>query len=237
MSIITKKFLVVAMARTGSNALISALRQHPHCYTDFELFHGKHIPGPLAEKFSLSERDADPYAFLGEAVAEAIRRKPETQSYGFKIFFTHNDELLAKLIVDPAWPVVLMRRENTLDQFLSLRIAVDTNVWNSNDGTAKAKIEFKEKEFLFFKNRVDGFYENCEQQLKAAGQPFHRVSYADITAGNYGPLCDFLGLAEPHDLVPKLYKQNPTGTADKVENPDEARAVLERLGMAHFWVD
>ena len=225
------------MARTGSNALISALRQHPNCYTDFELFHRKHIPGPLAEKFSLSERDADAYTFLEEATADASRLKPEMQSYGFKIFFTHNDELLAELIAEPFWPVVLMRRKNTLDQFLSLRIAMDTNVWNSKDGTAKAKIEFKEKEFLSFKSRVDGFYENCEQQLKAAGQAFHRFNYEDITEGNYGPLCEFLGLAEPHDLAPKLQKQNPVGTADKVESPDEVRAVLERLGMAHFWVD
>jgi len=231
------KFVVVAMARTGTNALISALRQHPKCYTDFELFHDKQIPGPLGEKFSLEERDQDPHGFLDEAVAEALHRKPAMHSYGFKIFFEHNDALLSELITDPAWPVVLLRRENTLDQFLSLCIAVDTNVWNSKGGNAKAKILFKEKDFLFFKNRVDGFYADVERQLAAAAQPFWRFGYRDITEGNYGPLCEFLGLEEPHNLAPMLKKQNPVGTADKVENPDEVCHVLAKLGLTHLWVD
>jgi len=232
-----KKFIVVAMARTGSNALISALLQHKNCYADFELFHGTHIPGPLGKHFTPKERDADPYAFLEVAQNDSHRRKADTQHYGFKIFFGQNDTLLQQLIVNPEWPVVLMRRENVLDQFLSLQIAWATDVWNSNEGKDTAKTTLVENDFLRFKDEVDVLYWACEQKLKAAGQPFFKFTYADVAAGQYGPLCEFLELPKPHDIAPKVSKQNPARTADKLENPDAVYAMLQREGLVHYWVD
>jgi len=232
-----KKFVVVSMARSGTNALIAALRQHPNCYTDTELFHDKLIPRPHTARMSLAERDADPLAFLHAVIAEAFERKPVITHYGFKIFFGQNDALLESLIKDPCWQVVLLRRENSLDQFLSLKIALNTQVWNSREGDAAVKIHVDEQEFLDFKNEAEGLFNACVVWLEKVDQAYHNLDYSKVSAGDYGALCEFLGLAEPHDLVPKVKKQNPTRSADKVENPQVVQAMLSREGLSHLWVD
>ena len=232
-----KKFAVVAMARTGTNALMSALRQHPGCHTDFELFHDEHIPGPLGQRFSLEKRDADPVAFLDAASAYRLQQKPGSRFYGFKIFFGQNDTLLNHLINDERWSLIVLKRENILDQYLSLQIATETQIWNSSEGEGRRKTEFNEAAFFRFKAEAESLYESFDKRLKAAGQPFHRLSYSDIRDGQYGALCEFLELPKPHDLTPKFRKQNPTATADKLFNPDEAKAILKRSGLMHFWVD
>jgi len=232
------KFAIIAMPRTGTNALVTALKTHENCYAEFEIFHNDVIYGPLAKDFTVAERDADTEAFLDFAVNAGRAWKSDVRCYGFKIFFGHNDAVMERLIKDPSWSLVLLRRENTLDQFLSLQIAFKTDVWNTGMGDKVAKVWLDEKKFLAFNAEVDGFYAWAERLLIEAGGPWTRFSYDDMAAGTYGPLCEFLSLEPPHDIAPpKLKKQNPPRTADKLENPDEVCAMLVREGLTHFWVD
>lgn len=232
-----KKFVVITMARTGSNALMSALMKHPNLYADYEIFHKQLISGLMEDRCSIEERNADPVGFLSQAVDLAVAAKPQSRAYGFKIFFGHNDKLLEQLIKDPDYSIVVLRRHNILDQYLSLEIARQTNQWTSRKGAKTQKITMTEKAFISFYNQVNELYSGVDQSLERSGKQAYSLCYEDVANENYDDLCDFLELDRHDDLRTGLKKQNPTCTADKVTNPRAVRKMLKKHGLLHLWVE
>jgi len=204
---------------------------------DYEVFHELHIPGPIGKRKSISERDRDPIQFLEFAEAFNLSQKPSMRHYGFKIFFGQNDPVLETLIADPEWQVIVLERRNRLDQYISLKIAEETNIWSSPEGNVSRRITVNEQAFIKFCAYVDGLYHDVRERLDAANQRYLNLFYNDIAASNYASLCSFLGLAQPHNLLPTFQKQNPVRTAEKLVNPDDALAFLKSRNLSHWWVE
>lgn len=233
----SQKFVVITMARTGSNALVDALARHPAIHCDFEIFHPDQIfsngvfPGPT------EVRDNDIPGFLSKVMAWNAERFPEKKVYGFKLFTGHAPQIMDQVLADPAWKKIILRRANTLDQFLSLEIAQQSGAWSSEYAKKKrARIAVDRDAFLAFHNQVSRRFGAIESRLEQSGQTFLRLDYCDVAAGNFKPVFDFLDLAEAATATPRLSKQNPRRTAPKVERPWSLWWWLMRQGLGRFWV-
>ncbi len=225
------------MARTGSNALVNALTRHPAIHCDYEIFHPDQIfsdgvfPGPT------EVRDDDIIGFLPKVMAWHAERFPEKKIYGFKLFTDHSAEIMEKVLDDPSWKKIILRRGNTLDQYLSLEIALQSGAWSSDYGKQKrARVDVNRDAFLAFHNQVSSRFGAIEGRLEQSGQAFLKLDYSDVAAGNFKPVFDFLGLGEASSAIPQLSKQNPKRTASKVARPWSLWWWLMRQGLGRFWV-
>ena len=74
-----KKFVILTSARTGSNALVNALTNHPDIHCDFEIYHEFQIYTAGDNAFTLEERNGDPVLFLDKVQSLAKDRAPENK--------------------------------------------------------------------------------------------------------------------------------------------------------------
>jgi len=233
----TTRFVMLTDARTGSNALSGALHTHPAIYSDLEIFHSQRIFGHQLDHETPAERDADPFSFLIRHEANARSIKPAAYIYGFKLFLDHNDAIKNNLIADRSWKKVLLARKNTLDQFISLIIALKLKHWATHvafDKTAKVEIDLDA--FLDFHKHKSDSFENTRKALKKNNADWIDLDYADVAHGNFTPLLEFLGADANHSITPSIAKQNPPATADKLLNAAEVERFLDAHGLKHLWV-
>jgi len=232
----SQKFVVITMARTGSNALVDALARHPAIHCDFEIFHPDQIfsngvfPGPT------EVRDDDITGFLPKVMAWNAERFPEKKVYGFKLFTDHAPQVMDQILADPSWKKIILRRANTLDQYLSLEIAQQSGAWSSEyERRKRARIDVDRGAFLAFHNQVSSRFDEIEDRLEQSGQTYLKLGYSDVAAGNFKLVFDFLGLAAASTATPHLSKQNPKRTALKVVRPWSLWWWLMRQGPGRFW--
>ncbi|SDD85119.1 MULTISPECIES: hypothetical protein [Kordiimonas] len=233
----SQKFVIVTMARTGSNALVNALTRHPGIHCDYEIFHPDQIftdgvfPGPT------EVRDNDIPGFLPKVMAWNAERYPEKKVYGFKLFTDHSPVIMDQILDDPSWKKIILRRSNTLDQYLSLEIAKQSGAWSSDYAKkGHVKIDLDRDAFLTFHDDVTGVFDSIIRKLEQSGQDFLTLDYSDVAHENFKPVFDFLGLADASSATPHLSKQNPKRTASKVNHPLSLWWWLLRQGLGRFWV-
>ncbi len=226
------------MARTGSNALVNAIGQHPNIHCDYEIFHKKKIYTAGESPFTIQDRDSDPTAFI-EAVMNWNRQRHSSKSiYGFKLFINHNDIVLSEVLSDKNWQKILLKRDNILDQYVSHKIAMQSAVWATNNAEKHSiKVKVQKSEFLKYYGRVLSDYEKIEKVLENTSQSYLTLSYADVAGQAYDKVFDFLGCISSTDARPYLAKQNSAFSADKIENCDQVKKWLKKEGLEHFWVE
>jgi LPS sulfotransferase NodH len=142
-----QRFLVVGVARTGSTLLNSLLNAQPHVIAFGEIFRGDGAIGWDRRPFHndqsrrlLRAHETRPIEFLETSVFGRWPR--EIAAVGFKLFHYHartgaQAAVWPYLRDDPDLAIIHLKRNNILEQYLSLRVAHATDVWSSTSKAAR----------------------------------------------------------------------------------------------------
>ncbi len=239
------QFVIVGLSRSGSNLLAAMLDSHPGIICHHELFNTGEIHRSLRYKGtglsfgSVSERDADPWAFA----ARVYGHTDGARAVGFKLLSRQNTPLLLSLLRDRGVRKIILRRRQWLEQFVSQRLAEHTNVWSSmpRDGTVPVpagpppRVHVDTPELLRFIRKREVFYRMVALATRHPQQPVLWTAYEDL--GNpeaMTRLLEFLGVDPSADLQVRTRKQATTSLAERIENYAELQRNLH--GTRHAWL-
>ena len=212
------QFIIIAGMRTGSNFLEEQLSQFNNIKMFGEAFNPNFFGSANKQEMlgvTLQEREADPIAVLK-------KMKTETQKIGgFRFFHDHDPRVLKHCISDTRCAKITLRR-NSLDSYISLKIARATNQWRLSDvrKAKSAKANFDIDEFERYLKEQQIFFNSVTSALKKSGQVPFSISYDDVSDPEIiEGLAAFLGGGEKDDSGKnQIIRQNPKSTAEKVEN-------------------
>ena len=237
-----QRFVIISMARTGSNLLSTLLGSHPHIFVHGELFKKNRDIGPLLGNYDfagmeqrlgrdlLAYRDENPLEFLDEVL------KVDRPCVGFKLFINHSDLILDYVLSSPDYKVIVLERTNRLASFSSVAIALETKVTHSKGDPITRTIEFDANEFL----RLRGYVDKCYQSLRdrTVGRPGTIWTHYDElhSPDLHRRLLEFLGLDPQVPLTSPLVKQNPASPLSRFTNPETVLGVLGDIGKLDWAV-
>jgi LPS sulfotransferase NodH len=240
----TTPFVIVFLARTGSNFLASMLDSHPQVLCHHEVFNEDSIHRSLRFKGtplsfgSTAERDQDPWAFLKRLYAFTDGR----DAVGFKIAPRQNDRALMALLLNRRIRKVILGRQGWLHAYSSALIAERTQVWSRHkDGVQSEppreteKITVDPRTFRRFVQKRRAFYSLVDLLLFTTAQTAFRMTYEDIGKPQVmQDLLRFLGVDPSAQLIAKTDKQNSPRLADRIENLNELQAWFR--GTKYEWM-
>lgn len=240
-----QRFVVVSSHRSGSTMLVRALDSCPEIECFGELF-ARFTQGRTFQIDHSSRRrarfvaiDADFMAPDG-AVRYAARKdrwrdlldglaasaQPGVRLFGFKLMFGQATEIVAAMARDPAWRVVVLRRDNLLAMYASLL------VHHLPDGAPQGvAVPFDAAEFDAFAARVNHAFDDFRGRLESAGKTPVEVRYAELLARRGAErVCAELGVTPDRRLRIRTERLGSADILSRFANPDAARAHLERIG-------
>lgn len=251
--------ILLAMQRSGTQALGSVLDQHSSIEYLGEVFHDKHIDRPgnyfgflknrIVQDVSLAFPDQAPERFKQYlAYLDTIMQK-DISVLDVKYASTHHFEkywknpwappFFLQLLASHQIPVIHLTRRNLFRQYISNLMAETTNVWNLKQSAdvppAKVTINtatcISEIEMRENHARLMAQYLlNCPHVLS--------FDYADLfESGKLAPdiagkLALFLKVAEFENLKPVFLKQTPETLEDIILNMEEVEMALRRSRFA-----
>lgn len=151
------------------------------------------------------------------------------------------DSELGSLLRLPGIRVVVLRRENVLRQFVSLKIAEKDEIWKQPAHTSRSDVrsravEIEVEELLAYEEQQNRTYEQFERLI--AGMPVLHVRYETLTADLDSELAnvgEFLGAASPDKSRPlKFLHQNPESGRELISNYGALKLNLESSGLERF---
>jgi LPS sulfotransferase NodH len=241
------RFVIVGIARTGSTMLISSLNAHPQALAFGELFRTPTAIGwdiPLYSGFASKELlrlfRNEPCRFLEAAV---FRRWPSgTRAVGFKLFYYHAREapysdVWGHLARRNDILVLHVKRRNILAQYLSLRLAHDTNVWYGSPSlqppTQPLPLDVEDCRRHF------AWVRSLEKEADSlfSGHRLLQVEYerlADDQAGELARVQEFLGL-EQRDLAARTVRQRKVPLSQAIANYDELKEAFADTEWSPFF--
>ena len=163
------KYIVLALARTGSNYLASSLNSNEHNICHGEIFNNakpeaifwayRHLR--ITNKNALRTRNSSTVNFINKYV---FHNMPNTiQAVGFKMFLYHGTsnwtDVWDSLESINDLKIIHLRRRNKLKQFLSNLVALKTKEWVKISGD-------KEKTSCQTKPRIEIEYKDCLKQFE-----------------------------------------------------------------------
>ena len=182
-----RAFVIVSSARSGSNLLVSYLRQVHEAACFGEIFRGEFPDKPgwdkLAKRLDLpaSARElhrSDPTAFWELVLAQGLRRR---RWLGAKIFYYHReDNALWSRFEAADHRVLHLWRDSTFDQYVSRLLAVETGEWKAGDGSAEPRVAFDRDDYLRYR---DGIRDGLERTRERFGRSerFVDIEYRQLT--------------------------------------------------------
>ena len=243
------RFVIVGIARTGSTMLISSLNAHPQALAFGELFRTPEAIGwdiqpyaDFASKELLQLYRNDPCRFLETAV---FRRWPSgMRAVGFKIFYYHArqppySQVWSYLAQRDDILVLHVKRRNVLAQYLSLKLAHDTNMWHgapSGRRGAQAQplaldVEGCRKHFVWVRAA------ERETDARFAAHRMLQVEYerlAQDQAAELARVQEFLGLA-PRSLAARTTRQRSAPLSQAIANYEELKAAFADTEWSTFF--
>jgi hypothetical protein len=201
---VTSLFAIGFLGRQGSSYLEGLLNSHPDAQC-------------LGEIIALK----DP----SEEIAPYLRRtvhNVDVASSGFKLPLLHlqgNPELLP-FLKENDYKIIILSRENKLDQLVSFILAGSNNSWRSDFG------EYKTNSIVVnaadFESYVKVSYEaDAELERTLAGLPTMHMTYEElISPHGYMPALDFLNLRKV-ELNSPFNRQRKGSQRDVILNYDE----------------
>jgi LPS sulfotransferase NodH len=242
-----RRFVVVGIARTGSTLVLDLLNAHRNAIAFGELFRSEHeigwdLPGCAGHRDAGALRDfrTDPSGFLDRHVFRPWPRR--VRAVGFKIFHYHArrppfDAVWQRLREDDAIRVIHVVRGNTLEQYVSLKLAERTGFWSSGDRrpTSEPTVRLDVDDCLRHFDYVDRAGAECRRFF--ASHPFLEIHFeelaADLAAGARR-LHDFLGLPG-RPVQSKRRRQQHRPMRDVVVNYAELRAAFDGTRWSGFF--
>lgn len=225
----SKKFVILATPRTGSNMLVSALNSHPQINCHGELFRKNISSQPIGsvkvinlvrkqfgdEKYRYNH----PIEFLDDVIAAS-----NNSAYtGFKLMLRQHRALVEELIKSDDYKKILLERSNLLAVYSSAKIAKITGQGDARRSATirRAKIKFDVESFEKFCLRREKRYRNVKKLLNRAGQKFHKIEYNDLrTIKGLRKVLDFLEVDANEKLSIETRKRNNDSIIERFSNPE-----------------
>jgi LPS sulfotransferase NodH len=211
------RFAILCMGRSGSTMLQTMLDSHPNIRCFGELFHPN---GGFADS-----GNPDLSAFLDATLASE-----QKAAIGFKMPWN-------SLIIYPdVWDlfrrqqfrVILLTRENRLDQFLSMKLAIHNKMWHSFDDLGlhypRERLHLDPVECLHHLQ----YFRFGDTMLREASHDLERatIDYRQLTNPTaLAPIFSLLGV-EPQTLTPEVVRLRQGSQRDIIENYEELRESL-----------
>lgn len=173
------KILLFASARSGSNSLTAILNQHPLISLMYEPFN--EFRKEWAEDKISYKKDTKTIKDLDRALEEVHQSYNGLKTLSYQL----PKDLTEHLLVKKGYTVVFLYRENHLKSVISRLIAVQTNIWTTEQKEKQqeqpktlASLDIKEmrKEIESLKNNLKDYL----SILKEARIPFIEVSYEEL---------------------------------------------------------
>jgi LPS sulfotransferase NodH len=242
-----RKFVIVGTARTGSTLLVNLLNAHSQALVFGELFRsqesiGWDVPPFVGYQNSrlLALYRSDPLRFIAKGV---FRRWPRAcVAVGFKLFYYHARSASQSVVWDylrenTDISILHIKRKNILEQYLSLRLAHQTNVWSSafplshQPEPIKLDVHACRQHFSW----VRRLEQDCETHFKSHN--FRTVYYETLAADQnreMESIQKFLGL-KPEQLGASMARQRTRPVSEAISNYDELRAAFAQTEWSAFF--
>lgn len=228
----TTKFAIISIPRTGSSYLVTSLQKHPEVTCHGEIFHPKvewHILDNVRDRINLMARNHKPIEFVNEILDLDLGNI----AVGFKIFKGHNDKALDYILKESSIKKIILKRNNIIASFSSLKLAQETNIWNVKYKmeTSHKSIQFDGKEFKKYYHEIQKIYAYYKEVLEATNQSYLSISYAEhIMTNRIDVVYDFLCLNKKTSCHSDFQKLYTSDILARFGNPEEVITWLERNG-------
>lgn len=233
-----KRFVVLAMQRTGSNMVVSTLNTHPSIYCHGELLRlstprnaaGLRVMDQVDPRY---RNDGYRHAHAHDFLEEVFGLDYEVDFTGFKLLLPQNPAALDALIADGRYTKVLLCRDNVLARYSSNKLARAKR--ESSDAGSPAKIDFEAEEFRKFRSAHERAYGHARSQLKATGQEYLEITYLDAcTPEGLRAIVESVGADPNIDLGVKTPKRNSSDIVSRFSNPEEVDTFLRDHQLDHW---
>jgi hypothetical protein len=155
-------FIIVTSARSGSNLLVTYLRQASRlaCFGEILRERFPETPGwdklvrrldlPAAARRLHAEA---PTEFWELCLAHGLRRR---RYLGAKTFYYHrrDDRLLWDRFGEPDHRVLHLWRDATFDQYVSRLLALASGEWKAGDGAVEPRVTFERDEYMRYREAM-----------------------------------------------------------------------------------
>ena len=240
--------LILAHSRSGSTLLVDLVRGLVGVASLAEFFNRD----PKLQMAEFVEEALAPYgshdalanaALVDPLATLAFREKIEgVNLFVVKVLGQHlRNENARRILIDNAAGVVVLRR-NPFSAWVSRALVDQSKSW-VNAGTNQFKAMYEESVFLMYARRYSTQIQKFLRIASESGKPFVSLTYSDVVAlGTPANLWKFLRTEMPAlpelqpdpAWVPRVSRQDNRLPIDRVENPDVARASLDRLGLGYL---
>jgi LPS sulfotransferase NodH len=229
-----RRFVIIAVPRTGSNYLSSLLHSHHDILCHTELFNPDRIwlqvgleSAPL-KLGTMAERDSDPQAFLASVWSQPLGHK----AVGLKLLSWQNRRVERLLLLDHSVRKIILTRRNELKSYVSLLQAQQTRAWGFAGGgqpAAPPPVTVTVAGLRENIRRNGVFYRRILRTVKWTRQPYLQVAYEDLfDEAEIGRILAFIGV-EPFQTPPqsRFKKQSRRTLRDRIANYDDLQASLQ----------
>lgn len=229
-----RAFVIVSSARSGSNLLVSYLRQVPRAACFGEILRRDFPDKPGWDKL-ISRLDMPPEsrqlhatdltAFWESFLSRGLRRR---RWFGAKAFYYHRrgDAIWDRFEADDH-RVIHLWRDATFDQYVSRLLAVATGQWKSGGGDsqeeAELRVTFDRDDYLRYRSELRSDIEAARARYGGSDR-YVEIEYGQLT--DHAFVNDLLGrlFGERIDIEETLRRQRGRAKLEYVVNPADAEA-------------
>lgn len=249
----TKRFIVLAGARSGSTFLKNMLKSHPSVVCFGEVFNQSKIQWDMHDfnkRYNTPEikqaRDANLTGFADYVFD--LASETGAQCAGFKLLYRHfgyspaHKMLIPYLHENEDIQIIHLKRHNSFKRFCSLQIAnkrvsmgKTMNAYRPDDVEEKMSIEVNPENCLTYLKKsalnaakYDGLFAN---------RSIHQVSYEELAANTSKVMAGILHFLDlkPAPLTINTHKVRKQPISEVVTNYDEVAAFLTDKGFGNMF--
>jgi len=233
-----KRFVIFCFARTGSYLFTDILNKQEGVTCHEEIFKKHRVElddtylGQLGlTREDVDKRDAEPLEFM-----EAVYSASPGPVTGFKIFPSHNQKALTKLMYDPDVRKVFLAR-NPIQSYISSLVARASGSWTKIRKFKKepdVQVEFVAEDMLQRITEHKKFFEHVLAVSKLIPEnPFHFIDYSELKdRDRMQTLAEYLGIQSwKDDIASKYKKQIVRPYPEVVSNWDVVSNTCQQLGV------
>jgi len=248
-------FVIIFLARTGSNFLASKLDSHPDILCHHEVFNPKCPHRFLSAKEgavdldlgTAKDRDSNPWQFINMVFRSPgvlpNGRPNQVKAIGFKMSHVQGWMVFFSLMLNHNVKKVIVRRENLLKTYVSILFALKSREWidlsgrSNNELSQKvvSKVYVNPVSYMKYVRYRTLFYRSIRFFFKLTLQKVFEIEFKEIADGRKcRELILFLGLNDCVELHSKTQRQAQRALAERIENIDELRLLFNKTRHGEY---
>lgn len=235
------RFLILTNGRTGSNLLVSYLRQSPNVRMYGEILGPYYIQQPYLRN-KISKEGPEPYlrsmyerTFTESHIGTKILYGQLSDRYADRIGIPDLHRLEEHLSADRGLHIIHLLRQNLLDVAISIVLARQTQHTNTDYGDAVASVPVEW--YLSQFRRIESEVEKYRQLFSE--HPYLEIRYEDLAREpktTIETMCAFLNLPL-FGFEVRQRRQRNRKRHEVIQNYDELKAMLAATTYARFFED